>query len=615
LNIRGIGRSAVDVELPSGVVLYRDGFPTFPGYFQNEPYYDIAAIEVLRGPQGTFVGKSAAGGAVFIRTAAPDLTKFSGKVEGEVGNYSQYGGTAVINAPLGDTFGLRFAYYHKQRDEPLLDSISGPYTGRPGQPKLDSGRIGALWKPSDKLTIQTRLDFSNLNFGGNPTANYGTPLYNLTQNANYKYLDQSVRAVLDVKYTLPNDATVSSVTGYQRAHTQNNFDRNGNDPHVDIFDSQGVFQLYSQELNLISSDTGPFTYVVGAFIQRTDSNIFDWQHSGFNFFGQAGDLGGLVQGSVYPYLGLGTPYLKREDEYSAFVDGKYSFNEQWIAELGVRYSNYKLTNNTNIVLGDGISPPTIPFFSGSQKLDENDIDGKATLTYKVTQDQQIFGLVSRAHVTGGFNIVGGAEFKKEQIYDYELGWKGTWAGGNVRTQAGAYYQTLTNYQAQFASPDLGGQNILQNAEGKSVIYGLEASLQARIEQFNIDAALAYLHSELGTFPRVVSPFLAAPNNVISISGGAAPFSRRRHADSTCRRIECIEPKRRALRRSANRVAVTNTDQRRPALRHVALVCRSVFNQSDGSSLSCRRTKLRGHLVSRRAATVRIACRCQFLTRA
>src|ERR1700755_1848496 len=57
LNIRGIGRSAVDVELPSGVVVYRDGFPTFPGYFQNEPYYDVAAIEVLRGPQGTFVGQ------------------------------------------------------------------------------------------------------------------------------------------------------------------------------------------------------------------------------------------------------------------------------------------------------------------------------------------------------------------------------------------------------------------------------------------------------------------------------------------------------------------------------------------------------------------------------
>lgn len=50
-NIRGIGRSQVDVEVPSGVVIYRDGVPTFTGYFQNEPYYDMASVEILRGPQ------------------------------------------------------------------------------------------------------------------------------------------------------------------------------------------------------------------------------------------------------------------------------------------------------------------------------------------------------------------------------------------------------------------------------------------------------------------------------------------------------------------------------------------------------------------------------------
>ena len=91
LNIRGIGRSAVDIELPSGVVLYRDGFPTFPGYFQNEPYYDIESIEVLRGPQGTFAGKSAAGGAMMIRTNGPELAETDGNLEAEIANYEAYG--------------------------------------------------------------------------------------------------------------------------------------------------------------------------------------------------------------------------------------------------------------------------------------------------------------------------------------------------------------------------------------------------------------------------------------------------------------------------------------------------------------------------------------------
>ena len=53
------------------MITYRDGVATFPGYFQEEPYYDIASIEVLRGPQGTFVGQNATGGAVFVNTNDP----------------------------------------------------------------------------------------------------------------------------------------------------------------------------------------------------------------------------------------------------------------------------------------------------------------------------------------------------------------------------------------------------------------------------------------------------------------------------------------------------------------------------------------------------------------
>ena len=518
LNIRGVGRSAVDIELPSGVVLYRDGMPTFPGYFQNEPYFDVASVEVLRGPQGTFVGKSAAGGAIFIRTAAPDLTDFGGKVEGEVGNFGQVGLTAVINAPVGDTFGIRVAYYQMKRDEVMVDSLSGPFTGRPGRPDLNSVRIGALWKPSDNLTAQLRVDSADLDFGGNLTSSYGYPLYDIVNNSDFAYRDRTIRAVGDIKYTLPNGVVLSSVSGYQRSHTTNNFDRNGNQPAYNRFDSQGLFKLYSEELDLISPENdGAFSYVAGIFLQRTDSIIYNWRRHGFNI-----SFCGAEDGCLYPFIGLDTDYVKREDEISGFVDLKYELSTQWEVELGLRYSKYKNENDINIVIGDMVSPPTFPLGHITPELTENDADGKLSLTYKIKPDQNIYGLISRGHVTGGFNIVGGAEFQKELIWDYEAGWKASWANGHVRTQLGGYYQTLSDYQAQFEALDLPGQNILQNGEGSSKIYGLEASMQAHVGAWNFDAALALLKSELGTFRDVRTP--AHPGELVTITGARSPFS-------------------------------------------------------------------------------------------
>src|SRR6185436_19617841 len=80
-NVRGIGKAEHNTQTTTGVITYRDGVPTFPGYVQGEPYYDIANIQVLRGPQGTIVGQNATGGAIFVNTVDPVI---NGGVHGYV---------------------------------------------------------------------------------------------------------------------------------------------------------------------------------------------------------------------------------------------------------------------------------------------------------------------------------------------------------------------------------------------------------------------------------------------------------------------------------------------------------------------------------------------------
>src|SRR6185312_1934511 len=73
VNIRGIGINLQSPVVVSGVALYRDGL-FYPGNIMaDEPYYDRADVEILRGPQGTFVGQNSTGGAILVTSKNPTL--------------------------------------------------------------------------------------------------------------------------------------------------------------------------------------------------------------------------------------------------------------------------------------------------------------------------------------------------------------------------------------------------------------------------------------------------------------------------------------------------------------------------------------------------------------
>jgi iron complex outermembrane recepter protein len=519
-NIRGLGRSQVDIDVPSGVVIYRDGVPTLAGYFQNEPYFDIGSVEVLRGPQGTFVGKSASGGALFINTANPVLREFQGSVELGAGNYDRYEGTVVLNVPVGDTVAIRGAYYHMQRDH-YFKSITGPYTGDPGTRDLHALRLGVLWEPNDQWSILLKTDLADLDFGGNVTSSPGFPLYRVHQDAPFDYTDESWRTVLNVNYTFANGLRLGSRSGLQYVETVNHLDLNGAvvEP-VYHFRSGGTFNFYSQEFNLVSPDDQGFRWVAGVFAQRQEGRLPYWPKDGFAAIG-----GPFFPNMDFPWIT--TPWFNEEDDAAVFGHVAFDLREDLELEIGARYSTYKRKQFVNWTFGDGSFPPTIPFGTpggDSRTLSENSFDWKIALNWTVRPDHFLYAFIARGHTTGGINIFPPfLDYDEMEVIDYETGWKATWLDGQFRTQIGAYYQVFDNYQANFQQ--IGSEppiSTFRNADSDSKVWGIEASGQAQFGALGLDFGVAWLDSEVGTFRDVLNPFPGPP--VVDLSGSKTPFA-------------------------------------------------------------------------------------------
>src|SRR3954468_9253762 len=124
-------------SLPS-VGVYLDEQPvTTIGGTVDVHIYDVARIEVLRGPQGTLYGASSEAGTIRIITNKPDRSGSYGGVDTEVNSvaHGQIGGKVegFYNAPLSPTAALRVVGWY-QHDAGYIDNVAGTrsFLPRPG---------------------------------------------------------------------------------------------------------------------------------------------------------------------------------------------------------------------------------------------------------------------------------------------------------------------------------------------------------------------------------------------------------------------------------------------------------------------------------------------------
>lgn len=156
---------------PSAVVAYLDEVPlTISG---ASTFYDLASIQVLKGPQGTLFGRNTTGGAILYTTAKPS-NELEGMLRVRGGDYGLQELEGMINVPFADEkVLLRAAFDTVERDGYIDNLLNGDELGEIDR---DSGRVALTIRPSERLDNTTVFSYSETS-GTNTGASYTYSVY------------------------------------------------------------------------------------------------------------------------------------------------------------------------------------------------------------------------------------------------------------------------------------------------------------------------------------------------------------------------------------------------------------------------------------------------------
>lgn len=520
INLRGIGLDSNSPLVVPGVASYREGLWQ-PPVATGNTFYDIASVEVLRGPQGTFVGSNSTGGAIFINSKSPDFDGVHGNVEVKGGNYADLGATGAVNLPIDDKWAARVAFNVERRGSFFknLGSIptpSGAQFNTPGKLDEKDMRVGLLWKPNDTLQILFKSDFTDISTDGLPMKPIpGTASAPFAPVAPWTInFDQTTRSdiyasrnSLEIKWQpSPDGITFRSLTGYQYLNLNEIYDLDASRSPAGSAQFGAIIERpMTEEINIISPDTGRLSWVVGGYL------FHDTRQVGIDQTNMVGPPHILIHFFTV---------LQTQDVFAQLT---YKLLPSIELQVGGRYTHDSLdapnVNNNYINVGPGFA-----FVDATGHHSDNGWTGKVALNWTPNDDNFLYAFAAKGLKAGGFQFGSPpGQFQPEIVWDYELGWKSYFFDRHVSTQIGGFYNNYQNLQVGVLNTGSGASQLTNI--GKSTIKGVEAQIEGRFGGLHVDASGAYVNSALGAISLVNARLL--PNGGVTnlgpqCTGGAVP---------------------------------------------------------------------------------------------
>lgn len=166
ISLRGIGSSAISAAFDSAVALDFDGIQLSSMRLVQGGFFDVQQIDVLKGPQSLYFGKSASGGVFSLRSTEPTKKwEVGGKASYEFEEHAYLAG-GYISGPLTDTLGVRVAAQYSDATQYTKIQPGIPALIRNRGNKDFVSRVTLQWNPSSAFSANLKLNYvTNRNDG------------------------------------------------------------------------------------------------------------------------------------------------------------------------------------------------------------------------------------------------------------------------------------------------------------------------------------------------------------------------------------------------------------------------------------------------------------------
>ena len=534
VSLRGIGKTSGNDNMEAAVgVIVDDVFLDHVGMTYQD-FTDLERIEVLRGPQGTLLGKNTSLGVIKYTSKQPSFTpQGSLELEGGLDRKAFKTRGSYSDALVPDLLAFRGSFFVDKQDGDIVN-VNPAVGGRWHEFNRWGGRGQLLLTPADKFAVKLNIDAAathensntkpfmvdptTLNDGSLRTTTYSTRLARSYFGGYVPIIGAWRRIDLNEAKPLTTrnyggslvatwntrPVEIKSITAQRWFHFDATNDQDQTRFSISRSGTLVDTQQFSQELRFAGKMTDAIDYQAGFYFLRIETESTSRSRYG-------ADAGAFyATGAQYTALNtaIGRPFLQASlantistnkqhpvsTSEAAFVQANWKLTDRATLTGGIRYTREQKTNSidrvttfsdgsalasTGNATADAIRATQLgtPFAAVlGTPIDSGAVAWLVNPSYKLSKDILLYASASGGGKSGAVAFDNNGTRRnvdQEKTTDFELGIKGQLGRNLLWLSVNLYHTRVRDYQAVTSIPDAA------STTGYSSVLGNIPGIRAR----------------------------------------------------------------------------------------------------------------------------------------